>query len=138
MDKNSKTRKQLAFDLDTKVCEAILGSNYHIIYREIRDFMISNGFIHIQGSVYVSQNELSVVEVLNLLYDLRERIPYIEKCIRDIRQADVSREHSLNDFFDYDGTPGIYQDYYKDISGQVMEEKKTQIQPPEESGPKLM
>lgn len=38
-----------------------------------------------------------------------KKYPYLEKCIKEIHQADISNVHSLNQYFSYDGTPGQYE-----------------------------
>lgn len=49
-------RKQLTFDLDTKVAKKIFGDkNYTTAYAHIRKFMENEGWKHIEGSVYMSQ-----------------------------------------------------------------------------------
>ena len=102
-------RKQLSFDIDTKVAKAILGkSNYIKAYTDIRTFMEKEGWQHIEGSVYMSNNPLSTTQVMYLLDDLVWEHPYLTKCFREIHQADISKVHSLSKQFEYDGTPGRF------------------------------
>lgn len=105
-------RKQIAFDIDTKVAEQILGENYNKLYDGIKRFAIKNNFTHIQGSVYTSNQPMTNLQVYQFLQDLKSKYPYLDKCVRDIRQTDITNEHSLNKYFNYDGTPG---EYVKDI-----------------------
>ncbi len=57
-------RKQITFDLDTNVCKKIFGKdNFRQPYKEIRDFFRENGFIHIEGSSYMSNHEMSNLAV---------------------------------------------------------------------------
>ena len=51
----SLQRRQISFDIDTKVAEQILGPSYRNIYRQIYDFMLKEGWVHLQGSVYMSK-----------------------------------------------------------------------------------
>lgn len=46
-----------------------------------------------------------------MMYDLIDKYPYLEKCVRDIRVANIIDINSLNYIFDYDGTPGKFADY---------------------------
>lgn len=102
-------RKQLSFDIDTKVAKAILGkSNYIKAYIDVRSFMEQAGWEHIEGSVYMSKKSLSTTQVMHLLDDLIWEYPYLTKCFREIHQADISNVHSLSQQFDYDGTPGRF------------------------------
>lgn len=102
------TRKQIAFDIDTKIAEEILGGNYRNIYENIRKYLERNGFEHLQGSVYVSKEALSNTKITAIINGLLTKYNYLEKCVRDIRKTDITREHSLNHLFSYDGTPGDY------------------------------
>lgn len=57
-------RKQLSFDIDTKVAKAILGKNNYIkAYLDVRKFLEKEGWEH----------------------------PYLTKCFREIHQADVCK-----------------------------------------------
>lgn len=106
MQKNSK--KLIAFDIDTYVTEKILGKGYRVIYANIEKHFIENEFKHVEGSTYSSKVEISDMRVAQIIDDLLEKYPYLKKCIRDIRQANVVNEQSLNIHFEYDGTPGEY------------------------------
>lgn len=120
----NNTRKQIAFDIDTKVAEQILGEGYRKLYDNIESFAKANGFSHIQGSVYESQKPMTNTDVYIFLNALNNRYPYIEKCIRDIRQTNISGTYSLNHLFDYDGTPGKF----------VQQDNKTDsLNPPEKN-----
>lgn len=102
-------RKQIAFDIDTDVAKLILGeSNYQNIYKKIEKVFDEKHWKHIQGSVYVSREPISKTKVVRYINELVEKYPYIKKCMRDIRQTEVGRVDSLNKYFDYDGTAGVY------------------------------
>lgn len=104
-----KERKQLMFDLETKVCAQILGRNYRKVYDDIERYLVKNGFTHLQGSGYVSEREFSDRETVLLLRHLIAKYPYLSKCFRDIRTADITSLNSINHHFDYDGTPGRFK-----------------------------
>lgn len=101
-------RKQLIFDIDTKVAEQILGDGYRGLYSDIRSFLDKEQFEHIEGSAYMSKNPMTNLELSNILKYLKVQYPYLEKCVREIHQADISNVHSLSHIFEYDGTPGKY------------------------------
>ncbi len=103
-------RKQISFDIDTRVTKVILGEqSYTKIYSDIRGIMERSGWQHIEGSVYMSNRPMSNGDVLYVLDEMKMKFPYLEKCIREIHQADISNVHSLNRYFSYDGTPGRYE-----------------------------
>lgn len=102
-------RKQISFDIDTNVTKEILGeSKYTSIYSNIQSFMRKEGWEHIEGSVYMSTEPLSNTKVSMLIDRLKKEYPYITKCVRDMHQADISKVHSLEAQFEYDGTPGKF------------------------------
>lgn len=103
-------RKQLTFDIDTNVAKKILGEqNYTNIYANIRRFMEKEGWKHIEGSVYMSNKPLDNGDVIYLIQDMKKQYPYLDKCIREMHQTDISKIHSLNYYLEYDGTPGRYE-----------------------------
>ena len=117
-----RRKKQITFDLDTNVCKQIWGSDkFRQPYKDIRHFLDEKGFIHIEGSSYMSNRAMTDVEVVQLIRDMIKTYPYLTKCIREMHQADISRVHSLNDRFEYDGTPGKFA---KKEKQSVQPEKK--------------
>lgn len=104
------SRKQITFDIDTKIAETIFGQGYRVLYFYIENMLKDNGFRHIQGSVYQSVDVVSNTSVIILIAELIQNKPGIEKCIRDIRMTDISKINDLNYLFEYDGTPGTYID----------------------------
>lgn len=110
-------RKQISFDIDTNVAKEILGeSKYTSIYSNIQSFMRKEGWEHIEGSVYMSTEPLSNTKVSMLIDRLKKEYPYITKCVRDMHQADISKVHSLEAQFEYDGTPGKFAQKENDKS----------------------
>lgn len=105
----AEKRKQITFDIDTKVAKEVLGEkNYTAAYINIRDFMKSEGWVHIEGSVYMSSKPLSTTKVAHLIKGLKKQYPYLTKCIKTMHQSDISNVHSLSHLFEYDGTPGKF------------------------------
>lgn len=103
-------RKQISFDIDTNVAKQILGEQHYTkVYKDIRKFMEKEGWKHIEGSVYMSGRSMNNADISYMLLDIKSQYPYLEKCIKEIHQADVSNVHSLNQYFSYDGTPGKYE-----------------------------
>ena len=122
-------RKQITFDLDTKVLKQILGEKkYTQAYNNIRDFMEDNGFKHIEGSVYVSSKGMSSVAVAETLDELKVKYPYLDKSVREIHQTDVGKSHSLSNQFDYDGTPGKFKSKDKSQEQEQRQEKPSVFQ----------
>ncbi len=111
-------RKQVSFDIDTNVAKKIFGEqSYTKIYANIRGFMEKKGWKHIEGSVYMSNHSTTNGDILYMIDEIKEKYPYLEKCVREIHQADVSNVHSLNQYFSYDGTPGQYEQQENKVDG---------------------
>lgn len=103
-------RKQITYDIDTEIAKRIFGPGYRRIYLYIKTNFEKFGFTHIQGSVFHSTMPMNKTEVSFCINVMIKNCPGLEKCIRDIRVADITKENSLNYLFDYDGTLGKYPD----------------------------
>lgn len=103
-------RKQISFDIDTNVTKKIFGEQgYTKVYADIRRFLEKEDWKHIEGSVYMSGYSMDNGAVVYTIRDMIRQYPYLDKCIKEIHQADISNVHSLNQYFSYDGTPGQYE-----------------------------
>lgn len=127
-------RKQITFDLDTNVLKQIHGEkNYTKAYSDIRGFMESSGFEHIEGSAYASKSVMSNQEMMDLIEDLKEKHEYLGKSVREIHQTDIDNTHSMSEQFDYDGTPGKFAQMYQengktdDTRNRASENKSTKL-----------
>lgn len=115
-------RKQVTFDIDTNVAKKIFGEQgYTKIYADIRRFMKKEGWRHIEGSVYMSGHPMINGDILYMIDNIKGKYPYLDKCVRDIHQTDVSNVHSLNQYFSYDGTPGQYEQQENKENGHKRE-----------------
>lgn len=95
------TRKQLAFDLDTKALKTCYpGESWNNAYEIIKRHMLKNNFSWLQGSVYVSVKSMTSAEITNILDELLVQNPWLNLCMRDCREANIGREHSKNYLFD--------------------------------------
>ena len=106
---NEKKQKQLIFDIDTTVAKELCGSKYNHLYDKIEDFLLKNGFEHVQGSGYESIKPMSNIALLKTVRSLKKSIPELNECMRDIRVADISKSHDLNSLFSYSGSGGQLQ-----------------------------
>ncbi|MBQ9199431.1 MAG: hypothetical protein IJ141_04565 [Lachnospiraceae bacterium] len=114
-------RKQISFDLDTKVMKKILGSSYTNTYEKIRKHFNENGFYRQEGSTYSSNDSKEFIDVVSMLYDMLDKYPFMEKCVRDMSVTEITEESSVNFLFDYDGTPGQYAQNESDIQNEADE-----------------
>lgn len=96
-----QSKKQLAFDLDTKALKRYYPTDsWNGAYDVIRRHMEKNGFRWMQGSVYVSNDTMSSYRVTKVLKDLLKTNPWLNLCMRDCRETNIGREHSKNHLFD--------------------------------------
>ncbi|MCL2591970.1 MAG: hypothetical protein FWD82_01270 [Defluviitaleaceae bacterium] len=97
----SSGRKQVAFDLDTKALEEYYPSkSWNEAYEVIKRHMLKYGFLWQQGSVYVSEKSMTNIGVYYVIDQLIEKNQWLNICMRDCRQSNISRESNLSNRFD--------------------------------------
>jgi virulence-associated protein VapD len=97
----AKTRKQITFDLDTNALKIYYPTeSWNNAYDVVRRHMEKNGFHWIQGSVYVSDKEMSSYRVTKVLSELIAKHSWLNPCMRDCRETNIGKEHSKNHIFD--------------------------------------
>jgi len=95
------SRKQIAFDLDTKALEKYYpAENWRNAYQDIWRDMECSGFEWQQGSVYVSAKPLPNSAITELIIDMVEERPWLNVCMRDCVVANIGKAHSKNNLFD--------------------------------------
>jgi len=89
-------RKSLNFDLDTnKLKEYYSNKNYTNAYEDIKKFLLKNGFEHRQGSGYISQKEMSIKEVTDIIEILTDRFSWLKHCFRTFDSYDIGDRFDL-------------------------------------------
>lgn len=97
----TETRKQIAFDFDTKALKIYYPSkHWRNSYEVIKKHMLRNGFKWLQGSVYVSDKPMISAKTTRILGNLAKKNPWLNLCMRDCREANIGKEHSKNYIFD--------------------------------------
>ena len=98
---SEKTYKAIIYDLDIEALEKHYDkSDYHYAYKEIGRFFRKNDFRWIEGSGYFSNNRMSKYQIRRLFLQLKEELPWTDKCIRDCRQLDVTKENNTSIYFE--------------------------------------
>lgn len=78
------SRKQIAFDLDTKALEKYYPSkSWNNAYEVIKNHMLKNDFKWLQGSVYISEKPMEPAAVTLILTLLVKQNPWLNLCMRD-------------------------------------------------------
>ena len=86
------TRKQIAFDLDTKALKIYYpAKSWNNAYEVIRNHMTSNDFRWLQGSVYVSEKPMKPYLVTRILNELVEK-KSMAQCMYERLQRDKYRQ----------------------------------------------
>ncbi|MDR2156214.1 MAG: hypothetical protein LBO81_00325 [Clostridiales Family XIII bacterium] len=89
-------RRQFAFDLDThRLKEVFGGRRISEAYDRIESFLTSRGFLHEQGSVYVTARRMEKRVAYEIFEELIETHPWIESCARKFNITDVGRTYDL-------------------------------------------
>ncbi|MCL2486535.1 MAG: hypothetical protein FWE86_02915 [Oscillospiraceae bacterium] len=95
------TRKQIAFDLDTKALEKYYPTkNWRNAYEVIKQYMSEHEFKWRQGSVYISIHLMSDTVATIAISDLVAKNPWLNVCMRDCTVTNIGKEYSKNELFD--------------------------------------
>jgi len=89
-------RKSLNFDLDTnKLKEYYPDKTYTNAYEDIRKFLSENGFEHRQGSGYISQKEMTINKVTEIIEELTDKFSWLKHCFKTFDSYDIGDRFDL-------------------------------------------
>ena len=103
----AKKRKEITFDLNQSKLKEFYPKPvnsrdelfYKKAYKDIRRFMVKNSFLWRQGSVYVSIEKLTRMDIAELAIRMVKTLPWLGKCVNAIDVADISeQQYSLLDY----------------------------------------
>lgn len=84
------------FDLDTNCLnEYYEGNTYHNAYKLVKDFMLDNGFIWKQGSVYFGTDKIDAVTCVLTVQRLAKKYPWFSTCVKDVRMLRIEENNDL-------------------------------------------
>lgn len=93
---SDKCYKALNFDLDTNSLKRYYpGSNYRQAYRDIKKFLIQNGFEHRQWSGYKSIEPLSDYDVMRITKTAKKHFSWLSKCVNRFDFTDVGNCYNM-------------------------------------------
>jgi virulence-associated protein VapD len=107
---SGKCFKAFNFDLDTEKLKEHHPSgekSYTKAYRDIERFFDEKQFEHRQGSGYCSTDKVTSLDVFDVIEELRDKLPWIDKCVKKIDVTDVGDIHDLTYLFKDDGEQSI-------------------------------
>ena len=107
------SRKQITFDLSQDALRQHYPRRANVqdpqffkrAYKDIRQFMESNGFERRQYSVYVSAAELTALDVAVLTQKMAEQLPWLRQCVKEITATNIGARHSLLGLLRSDAPP---------------------------------
>ena len=90
-------RKAINFDIDTKKYESYTGQKAPLAYAQIRRFLKKYEFKHRQGSGYVSNGNISTIDIGILVADMSMKFDWLNHCIKEIDATNIGKQYSLVD-----------------------------------------
>lgn len=86
----------IAFDLDSKVAEALCGHNWRgTCYAQIKNVMERHGFDRMQGSVYFGDHSSDAVRCFLAVRELDDKYAWFGRAVRDLRMLRVDEDNDL-------------------------------------------
>lgn len=93
---NRKHNKALNFDLDTNSLKRYYpGSNYRQAYRDIKNFLVQNGFEHRQWSRYKSIEPMTDLEVYIVTQKISSAFPWLSKCVNHFDVTNIGKQYDM-------------------------------------------
>jgi len=89
------------FDLDTKKLKNTYvlstGKKYNRAYDDIKAFMKKNGFLHRQGSGYISKEPMTEMAATLIIKKMGNLMPWLKNCTRRIDLTVVGTQFDLTE-----------------------------------------
>lgn len=89
-----KYYKAINFDLDTNKLKEYY-PRYQQAYRELLKFFMENGFLHRQGSGYVSKEKMSSADIVDLIGAFQKKFEWSGTCVKKIDVTNVGAQYDL-------------------------------------------
>lgn len=100
----SRSTYAVVIDIDNNLLSEVYGPNNTVLdrvmsaYKEIRDFMLTNGFVRAQGganSVYFGGDGTDAVKCTLAIQRLAQQCPWFSTCVKDIRMLRIEENNDL-------------------------------------------
>lgn len=93
-----KYLKAINFDLSTHQLKKLYpGVNYRHAYDDLKHFFEHHAFEHRQGSGYISVNELSTVDIYDLMDDMAHQYQWLGECVNKIDVTNIGTQHDITE-----------------------------------------
>ena len=90
-------KKALNFDLNTKKYEEYTGKHAPTAYYAIKKYLKRNGFVHRQGSGYISIDSLNDSKIFAIIHNMSFELEWLGYCVKQIDVTNIGKQHSLID-----------------------------------------
>ena len=85
----------IAFDIDTKEAERILGRNWRNCYGSLQTVFAQHRFSGQQGSLYFGPEGSNAVDCVLVVQDIDRKYSWFGKIVRDLRMMRVEEQNDL-------------------------------------------
>lgn len=98
--KNDKYKRAINFDLSIdKLKKNYSAANPKGAYKDIKNFLIRNGFEHRQGSGYCSKAELSNMELLHIIDKMFDEMIWLNDCSKKIDITNIGKIYDIKKMY---------------------------------------
>lgn len=98
MEDETQKRRAINFDLDGEKLKLYYSqTNPKGAYRKVGDFLCKHGFEHRQFSGYISKTELENSEILELIDEMYEKMPWLTPCASCMDLTDIGEIHDIKE-----------------------------------------
>ncbi len=111
-------RKQFVFDLKADKASPIFiyYNSLSGAYDDIRRYMETNGFLHRQGSSYISKTTMDNRKVRKFLKGMCKSLPWLAECSKAFDITDIGKQHDL--LFDIEEACDLFSEERKQWAKQ--------------------
>lgn len=89
-----KYYKAINFDLDTNKLKKYY-PRYQQAYSDLLRFFTANGFLHRQGSGYVSKEKMTSADIVDLIGTFQKMFAWSDTCVKKIDVTNVGAQYDL-------------------------------------------
>ena len=89
-----KYYKAINFDLDTNKLKKYY-PRYQQAYSDLLRFFKANGFLHRQGSGYVSKEKMTSADIVDLIGAFQKKFAWSSTCVKKIDVTNVGAQYDL-------------------------------------------
>lgn len=92
---DTTTQYAVIFDFNTNCVNECYEGSYYEAYKEVKEFMISNGFSWAQCGVCFGDETTNAVKCVLTIQALAKKFPWFSTCVKDIRMLRIEENNNL-------------------------------------------